>query len=291
MKKGGYQIIDLSAYKFTNGKSQIVKNIYNIIKHTKKIVLISGLTVDGAEYHDMFTVFIDYETFFCGLAQYEGNNICFVVNNDGSVAVNVVNNETDEPKKYDYNFLSFSGEYISKTGLTYHPDSPAGATYTEYDVGEFPLQTETLFGEATYTTGAYLRDVISTNAVVTKDKQYSVEWYFPKVENINYEHYHRLELKNGSLYHTRVVYKNGEFTITTSTIYGGVHRGTINCEEIFDNIGNVVGMKLTFEASRDITFFNLYEVFENTSNVEITATPLRIYNSYNDFGVLEIKTN
>lgn len=89
MKKGGYQIIDLSAYKFTNGEPQIIKNVFNIIKNTKKVVLISGLTVDDTEYHDMFTVFTDYETFFCGLAQYEGNNICFVVNNDGSVTVNV----------------------------------------------------------------------------------------------------------------------------------------------------------------------------------------------------------
>lgn len=102
MKKGGYQIIDLSAYKFTNGEPQIIKNVFNIIKNTKKVVLISGLTVDDTEYHDMFTVFMDYETFFCGLSQYEGNNICFVVENDGSVVVNV-SEVNKEPVAYLYN--------------------------------------------------------------------------------------------------------------------------------------------------------------------------------------------
>lgn len=102
MKKGGYQIIDLSAYKFTNGESQSIPNVYNIIKNTKKVVLISGLTVDDTEYHDMFTVFIPYETHFYGLAQYEGNNIYFSVTKDGSVGVNVAE-ATKEPVAYLYN--------------------------------------------------------------------------------------------------------------------------------------------------------------------------------------------
>lgn len=101
MKKGGYQIIDLSAYKFTNGESQSIPNVYNIIKNTKKVVLISGLTVDGTEYHDMFTVFIPYETYFYGLAQYEGNNIYFVVTKEGSVGVNIA--EEAKADKYLYN--------------------------------------------------------------------------------------------------------------------------------------------------------------------------------------------
>lgn len=106
MKKGGYQIIDLSAYKFTNGESQSVPNVYNIIKNTKKVVLISGLTVDGTEYHDMFTVFIPYETYFYGLTQYEGNNIYFVVDNDGRVRVSVSANAIDSPCM-SYNGVTF----------------------------------------------------------------------------------------------------------------------------------------------------------------------------------------
>lgn len=55
MLKGGYQIIDLSRFKFLLGSSvDIGVDIYNICVNTKKAILVSGLTVDGELCKDSF---------------------------------------------------------------------------------------------------------------------------------------------------------------------------------------------------------------------------------------------
>lgn len=57
MKKGGYQILDLSAVSFRRGQSQIVKGAHELIEGTRKVILVSGLEVDGVEYRDAFVNF------------------------------------------------------------------------------------------------------------------------------------------------------------------------------------------------------------------------------------------
>lgn len=55
MLKGGYQIINLDNHLFTSGVGFEIKGIYDIIEGTRKAILISGLVLDGTEYHDCFT--------------------------------------------------------------------------------------------------------------------------------------------------------------------------------------------------------------------------------------------
>lgn len=54
MKKGGYQIIDLSiASPFTAGEAQEVSGVGYVIQHSnRKRLIISGLTLGGVEYPD-----------------------------------------------------------------------------------------------------------------------------------------------------------------------------------------------------------------------------------------------
>lgn len=57
MNKGGYQILDLSDYNFTREQTQYVPNAYEKIEGTRKVILVSGLVVDGTEYRDAFVNF------------------------------------------------------------------------------------------------------------------------------------------------------------------------------------------------------------------------------------------
>lgn len=57
MTKGGYQILDLSSNSFTTGASAYVKGAYEKIEGTRKVILVSGLEVDGVEYRDAFVDF------------------------------------------------------------------------------------------------------------------------------------------------------------------------------------------------------------------------------------------
>lgn len=57
MTKGGYQILDLSGHTFTTGVSVYVENAYEKIEGTRKVILVSGLEVDGVEYRDAFVDF------------------------------------------------------------------------------------------------------------------------------------------------------------------------------------------------------------------------------------------
>lgn len=57
MTKGGYQILDLSGNAFTTGSTVYVKNAYEKIEGTRKVILVSGLEVDGTELRDAFVDF------------------------------------------------------------------------------------------------------------------------------------------------------------------------------------------------------------------------------------------
>lgn len=54
MQKGGYQIIDLKGKTLTSGVSMQYEGLYEKIEGTRKAILLSGLYVDGVEYHDCF---------------------------------------------------------------------------------------------------------------------------------------------------------------------------------------------------------------------------------------------
>lgn len=51
-RTGGYQIIDLASYPMTSGNPVKVPGVYSTIESTRKVVLISGVDIDGTEYHD-----------------------------------------------------------------------------------------------------------------------------------------------------------------------------------------------------------------------------------------------
>lgn len=55
-KTGGYAIMDLKEYTFTSGTAQTVTDVFPITQR-KKVVLISGLTVEGTTYPDFFGLF------------------------------------------------------------------------------------------------------------------------------------------------------------------------------------------------------------------------------------------
>ena len=57
MIKGGYQILDLSGRNFTVGQSQIFPGVYEMLESTRKVILVSGLEVNGLEYRDAFVDF------------------------------------------------------------------------------------------------------------------------------------------------------------------------------------------------------------------------------------------
>lgn len=71
-KNGGYKIIDLKNKELSVGVGMVFDDIYDAIEGTKKALLISGLNIEGHEYHD---IFVQPYT--------EGGNYCFdVINND-----------------------------------------------------------------------------------------------------------------------------------------------------------------------------------------------------------------
>lgn len=57
MTKGGYQILDLSGHSFNRGISLYIQDAYEKIEGTRKVILVSGLEVDGIEYRDSFVNF------------------------------------------------------------------------------------------------------------------------------------------------------------------------------------------------------------------------------------------
>ena len=54
MQKGGYQIINLNDHPHTSGVGVVHEGIYEKIEGTRKPILLSGITVDAVEYHDIY---------------------------------------------------------------------------------------------------------------------------------------------------------------------------------------------------------------------------------------------
>lgn len=54
MATGGYQIIDLENKELTLATGMVFEGIYDKIEGTRKPILISGINIEGTEYHDTF---------------------------------------------------------------------------------------------------------------------------------------------------------------------------------------------------------------------------------------------
>ena len=66
MTKGGYQILDLSGHNYTRGASHFVRGAHETIEGTRKVILVSGLEVEGTEYRDAFVNFTNESGNFVG---------------------------------------------------------------------------------------------------------------------------------------------------------------------------------------------------------------------------------
>lgn len=89
MTKGGYQILDLSGHSFTTGASGYVKGAYEKIEGTRKVILVSGLEVDGTEYRDAFVDFSVNESNYVGTMY--GKTITIGNSGDGNDPVTITN--------------------------------------------------------------------------------------------------------------------------------------------------------------------------------------------------------
>lgn len=89
MTKGGYQIIDLSGNSFTTGVSGYVQGAYEKIEGTRKVILVSGLEVDGIEYRDSFVDFSVNDSNFVGVMY--GKKITIGNSIDGNDPITITN--------------------------------------------------------------------------------------------------------------------------------------------------------------------------------------------------------
>lgn len=89
MNKGGYQILDLSGNNFTVGASQYVRGAYDKIEGTRKVILVSGLEVEGVEYRDAFVDFTVSAGNFVGTMY--GKKITVGSSVDGNDPVTITN--------------------------------------------------------------------------------------------------------------------------------------------------------------------------------------------------------
>ena len=93
MRNGGYQILNLSGYDFEIEEPDIPVTLdvkagtTNAIRGSKKPVLISGLTVNGSTFRDVFAFPTDTASF-----QFTDGKVVYriEVNNGDSVSVTVV---------------------------------------------------------------------------------------------------------------------------------------------------------------------------------------------------------
>lgn len=58
MLTGGYKIINLKNVEHTPNVGMVHEGIYENLENTKKVILVSGLNIDGKEYKD-FYAYID----------------------------------------------------------------------------------------------------------------------------------------------------------------------------------------------------------------------------------------
>lgn len=68
MLKGGYRILNLLSKDLTVNVGMVYDGVYEVIEGTRKPILLSGLVVDGKEYHDVFLDFKAVGTTFVASA-------------------------------------------------------------------------------------------------------------------------------------------------------------------------------------------------------------------------------
>ena len=57
MRQGGYKIVDLKGVD-VNTPGATIKGVYAAIESTRKPIVLSGLVINGKEYHDVFANFV-----------------------------------------------------------------------------------------------------------------------------------------------------------------------------------------------------------------------------------------
>lgn len=122
MVKGGYQIINFDGVEFRTGISMQCEGLYEKIEGTRKAILLSGLTVDGKEYHDVYInpqIFTYSFLFDCGdfILDISDRDICTVypknihLGYDG-VAANIVGDpfviSANNAKAFKYAVLNYN---------------------------------------------------------------------------------------------------------------------------------------------------------------------------------------
>ena len=88
MKKGGYQIIDLENLPFNDGGTKTIKGIYDLIEGTRKPIYVSGLVIDGIEYHDKYVdVYVDGSDYVLSYREKSSEGCDITVTADDEVTV------------------------------------------------------------------------------------------------------------------------------------------------------------------------------------------------------------
>ena len=109
MEKGGYKIVDLKDANITT-TTQIIKNIYDEIKSSyRKVILLSGVTINNVKFNDIFVKVIPIGTDFLinvyqavvdnELTQY---NIYIEDDNHVTLQVNTVKGAETLPEDQEY---------------------------------------------------------------------------------------------------------------------------------------------------------------------------------------------
>ena len=92
MTKGGYQILDFSGYKFTIEQDVHINGIFDLVKNTKKTILVSGLNIGGVELRDSFVSFVDDGDSSCSLHYPMGVGSSYVIIIGDDDLVNIQDN-------------------------------------------------------------------------------------------------------------------------------------------------------------------------------------------------------
>ena len=85
MVKGGYQIIDLKNKELQLGVGMVYDGIYDLLESTRKVVLVSGLNIDGTEYKDMFLNFGVVGSEFHAIIIFDITNTLLITINDNDI--------------------------------------------------------------------------------------------------------------------------------------------------------------------------------------------------------------
>lgn len=65
--KGGYKVLNLEGFNFTNGVGTLVPGAYKLITSNEKAVLVSGLDFASKSHDDMFVNFVPNNDMYIGV--------------------------------------------------------------------------------------------------------------------------------------------------------------------------------------------------------------------------------